>query len=87
MLLKNDLLRYEEDEGRTVRVLASARQRRRRHHRHRSGKTALPTIVRADALIQDVQEKRARLLESDPTSCLPSKLPYRIATRRSGTTP
>ena len=61
MLLRNDLLRYEDDD-RTVRVLWLRADSAGAAIIEMSSEVALPSIVRVDALLQDVQEKRARLL-------------------------
>lgn len=65
MLLRNDLLRYEDDD-RTVRVLWLRADSAGAAIIEMSSEMALPSIVRVDALLQDVQEKRARLLNPDP---------------------
>jgi hypothetical protein len=65
MLLRNDLLRYEDDD-RTVRVLWLRADSAGAAIIEMSSEVALPSIVRVDALLQDVQEKRARLLNPDP---------------------
>ncbi|MDD5708540.1 MAG: DDE-type integrase/transposase/recombinase [Kiritimatiellae bacterium] len=65
MLLKNDLLRYEED-GRTVRVLWLRSDSAGAAIIDVLADKALPSIVRVETLIQDVQEKRAGLLNPDP---------------------
>lgn len=66
MLLRNDLLRYEDDGGRTVRVLWLRADSAGAAIIDVLSEKALPIIVRVDALIQDLQEKRARLLNPDP---------------------
>jgi hypothetical protein len=83
MLLRNDLLRYEDDD-RTVRVLWLRADSAGAAIIEMSSEVALPSIVRVDALLQDVQEKRARLLNPDPTLCWLSKRPSQIATRLFG---
>ena len=66
MLLRNDLLHYEEGEGRTVRVLWFSPDSAGAAIIDVCEEKALPIIVRLDGLIEDVREKRARLLNPDP---------------------
>jgi putative transposase len=66
MLLRNDLLRYEDGDGRTVRVLWLRPDSAGAAIIDVLADQALPTIVQLDALIQDLQEGRARLLNPDP---------------------
>ncbi len=66
MLLRNDLLRYEEDGGRTIRVLWFRQDSAGAAIIDVLEEKALPSIVRLEALIQDVRERRAHLLSDDP---------------------
>jgi transposase InsO family protein len=80
MLLRNDLLHYAEDGGRTVRVLWIHPQSVGAAIIDVLDEKALPTIVRVDALIDDLKPNgRAQLLKPDPyfvlaiESALPEK--------------
>jgi hypothetical protein len=66
MLLRNDLLRYEEDEGRTVRILWLRSDSAGAAIIDVLADKALPAIVQLDTLIQDLQKKRAKLVNPDP---------------------
>ena len=66
MLIRNDLLCYDEDGGRTVRVLWLRPDSGGAAIIDVLAEKALPTIVPFDALIEDLQLKRARLLNPDP---------------------
>ena len=66
MLLRNDLLRYGEKEGRIVRVLWLRADSAGAAIIDVLEAKALPVIVSVETLTQDIQEERARLVTPDP---------------------
>lgn len=66
MLLKNDLLQYVDEGGQTVRILWLRPDSAGVAIIDVHADNALPTIVSAETLIQDIQTGRARLLKPDP---------------------
>lgn len=73
MLIRNDLLRYDEEDGRTVRVLWLRSDSAGVAIIDVLADKALPSIVRLDVLIEDLKLKRARLLNPDPFLVLASE--------------
>jgi hypothetical protein len=73
MVLRNDLICYDDDAGRIVRVLWLHPQSAGVAIIDVTDEKALPTIIRVDALIEDLQNGRARLLNPDPYVILASE--------------
>lgn len=71
MLLRNDLLEYAGERPRTLRILWIDPAQRLAYTFETGASNAMPCAAALDALIDDVQARRARLLPLDPWRAAP----------------